>query len=372
MEIIVALSGNPNAGKTTLSNALTGAHQHVGNYPGVTVEKRQGAYRQNGYHIHFIDLPGTYSLTAYSLEEVVARDFLVNGKPAVVVDIVDASNLERNLYLTVQFLEMGQPVCIALNMMDVARDRDIKIDTAKLSKLIGIPVIPTVARKGEGKENLIDKVINNPPARTEPLEISYGTDIDRALLEMVPEIEDGHLLTDRYPARWTALKYLENDGQVRALGKKRNPSLSDKLEKIVRRVAAHIEDTLDSYPEAVIADHRYGYIKSIINQGVVKHRDDRSRLYLSDKIDKVLTHRFVGPLIMLAVLFGLYQFTFTYSVAPVGWLEAFFGWAGDLAQTHLPDGLVKSLITSGIIDGVGGVLGFVPLIMFMFFGIAFL
>ncbi len=371
MEITVALSGNPNSGKTTLFNALTGARQHVGNYPGVTVEKRQGIYLYNGHHIHLVDLPGTYSLTAYSLEEVVARDFLVDEKPAVVVDIVDASNLERNLYLTVQFMEMGQPVCIALNMMDVARDRGITIDAAKLSKLLGVPVIPTVARKGKGKKELIETVVNNPP-QSGPLEISYGNDIDRALLEMVPEIKNGHFLTDRYPARWTALKYLENDEQIRKLGKRSNPVLSERLERIVRRVANHIEGTLDSYPEAIIADHRYGFIKSIISQGVLKRGDDRSRLYLSDKIDRVVTNRFLGPLIMLAVLFGLYQFTFTYSEAPVGWLETLFGWIDDLAQTHLPDGLLKSLIISGIIDGVGGVLGFVPLIMFMFCGIAIL
>nr|MBC8363195.1 50S ribosome-binding GTPase [Candidatus Desulfatibia profunda] len=156
METTIALAGNPNSGKTTLFNELTGARQHVGNYPGVTVEKKEGAYISNRSKINIVDLPGTYSLTAYSLEEVVARDFLVNEKPSVVIDIVDASNLERNLYLTLQFMEMGVPVCIALNMVDVAQNRGIEIDAEKLSFLLGIPVIPTVARSGRGKKELME------------------------------------------------------------------------------------------------------------------------------------------------------------------------------------------------------------------------
>jgi ferrous iron transport protein B len=370
----VALAGNPNSGKTTLFNELTGSRQHVGNYPGVTVEKKEGTYVRDGFSLHIVDLPGTYSLTAYSLEEVVARDFLVDQKPEVVINIVDASNLERNLYLAIQFLEMGVPLCIALNMIDVAKKRGIKVDAEKLSSMLGVPVIPTVARTGRGKKELMESAVqivheNNNMA---PLKISYGADIDQALSEMENEIAADNFLTDSYRARWIALKYMENDEQILTHGKDVNPALSQKLEDAVRKVSHHLQNTLDTYPEAMIADQRYGYIKSILKQGVIQHKYDQNRLYSSDRIDKVLTNRFVGPLIMLAVIAGLYHFTFTYSEIPVGWLESFFEWLGSVISVILPDGLLKSLIVSGIIDGVGGVLGFVPLIMFMFFGIAIL
>jgi ferrous iron transport protein B len=374
METTVALAGNPNSGKTTLFNELTGSRQHVGNYPGVTVEKKQGTYVSNGHKMNIVDLPGTYSLTAYSLEEVVARDFLVNEKPKVVINIVDASNLERNLYLSLQFMEMGIPICIALNMIDVAKNRGIEINEKKLSERFGIPVIPTIARSGRGKTELMKATLEmvNKTENSIPLDISYGSDVDQALIEMEAEIDANNFLTDTYRARWVALKYLENDDQIRSLGQKTNPDLSAKLEAIVNRLSNHLRATLNTYPEAMIADHRYGYIKAIIKQGVISFRQDQNRLFLSDKIDKVLTNRFLGPIIMVAVLMGLYHFTFAYSEAPVGWLESFFGWLGRMAEGYLPDGLIKSLIISGIIDGVGGVLGFVPLIMFMFFGISFL
>ena len=370
----VALAGNPNSGKTTLFNELTGSHQHVGNYPGVTVEKKEGTYFRDGFRLHIVDLPGTYSLTAYSLEEVVARDFLVNHKPEVVINIVDASNLERNLYLAVQFLEMGVPICIALNMVDVAAKRGIKVDAQKLASLLGVPVVPTVARIGKGKKELMDSAahIIQTVKELSPLKISYGSDIDQALSDMEKEIEARRFLTDKYRARWVALKYMENDEQILDLGKKTNAELAGQLEETVRKVSVHLQNTLDTYPEAMIADQRYGYIKSILKQGVIQHKYDQNRLYSSDRIDKVLTNRFVGPLIMLAVIAALYQFTFTYSELPVGWLEGFFKWLGSSIATILPDGLLKSLIISGVIDGVGGVLGFVPLIMFMFFGIAIL
>ena len=370
----VALAGNPNAGKTTLFNELTGSRQHVGNYPGVTVEKKEGTYVRDGFRLHIVDLPGTYSLTAYSLEEVVARDFLVNQKPEVVVNIVDASNLERNLYLAVQFLEMGIPICIALNMIDVAKKRGIKINAAKLSSLLGVPVIPTIARSGKGKKELMDNAFQIIHAKYElnPLKISYGADIDPVLAEMEKDVSENDFLTDTYQARWIALKYMENDEQILTLGRKVDADLSRRLEERVSKVARHLQNTLDTYPEAVIADQRYGYINSVLKQGVIYHKYDRNRLYSSDRIDKVLTNRFVGPLIMLAVIAGLYHFTFTYSKLPVSWLESFFGWLASILTAVLPEGLLQSLVVSGIIDGVGGVLGFVPLIMFMFFGIAFL
>jgi ferrous iron transport protein B len=371
--ITIALAGNPNSGKTTLFNALTGARQHVGNYPGVTVERKEGQYIENGETFRLIDLPGMYSLTAYSLEELVARDFLIQEKPAAIVNIIDAANLERNLYLTVQFMELGMPVCIALNMVDAAKKRGIDIDGRKLSDLMGVPVVPTMARSGKGKTELMQtagKLIKEGKLQA-PLVISYGEDVDHALEEMEKEIST--VMPDAaYPARWLALKFLENDEQILEFCQKENPALFTRLETIRARVARHTKTTLATCPEAVIADHRYGYIKAIIRQGIIIHNLDQDRLFVSDRIDRVVTNRFAGPLIMIAVIMGLYHFTFTYSELPVGWLESLFGWLGGGADAALPDGLLKSLIISGVIDGAGGVLGFAPIIMFMFFGIAIL
>lgn len=374
MEATIALAGNPNSGKSTLFNALTGARQRVGNYPGVTVEKKEGRYERNGIKLNIVDLPGTYSLTAYSPEEVVARDFLVDQRPAVVVHIVDAANLERNLYLTLQFLELGVPVAIALNMMDVAAERGIRIDSNKLSQILGVPIVPTVARSGKGKEALMEAVAAAVETRApiDPLFISYGSDVDPVLTELSRRTHAAGFLAQRFPARWVALKYLESDEQVGALGAKADPGLHAELEAAVARLADHLQATADTYPEAVIADQRYGFIKSLLKQGVVTHTQDMSRLFLSDKIDKVVTQRFVGPLLMAAIVYGLYHFTFGISAAPVAWVEGFFAWLKGLAEAHLADGLLKSLITAGIIDGAGGVLGFTPLIMFMFLGISLL
>ncbi len=372
--ITVALAGNPNAGKTTLFNHLTGARQHVGNYPGITVDHKEGYFSRKGQNIRITDLPGTYSLTAYSVEELVARDYLVNEQPQVVINIVDASNLERNLYLTCQFMELGVPMVIALNMMDVARDRGISINLEKLEQQLGVSIVPIVARTGEGTDRLIDKTVEIA-ARDEkwkPLSISYGEDLDESILELVATIETKNFLTEQYPPRFIATKYLEDDEQIIAKGDEVNREVSDSLKEIAGVVSDHLNKTMDVYPEAIIADHRYGFIKSIIRQDVITHKFDTDRLYTSDKIDKVVTNRLLGPIIMGVILLGLYQFTFSWSEIPVRWLESFFGLLGDGINALLPDGMLKSMIISGVIDGVGGVLGFVPLILFMFFGIAIL
>jgi ferrous iron transport protein B len=372
--ITMALAGNPNAGKTTLFNQLTGARQHVGNYPGITVDHKEGRFIHSGREISLTDLPGTYSLTAYSVEELVARDYLVNAKPQVVINIVDASNLERNLYLTCQFLELGVPMIIALNMIDVAKDRGIEVKADRLAALLGIPVVPIIARTGQGKDRLIDEAVAVAAEKwnLQPLDISYGDDLDETIINLVAEISGEGLLTDTYPPRYTAIKYLENDDQIMARGRTINPAVAERIEALVSQVSVHLVKTMDVFPEAIIADHRYGFIKSIIRQGVLTHKFDTDRLYASDRIDKIVTNRLLGPVIMLAILFGVYKFTFSWSELPVSWLGNFISWFGDVVSHNLPDGLFKSMVTSGIIHGAGGVLGFVPLIMFMFFGIAIL
>ncbi len=372
--ITMALAGNPNAGKTTLFNELTGARQHVGNYPGITVDHKEGYFTHNNREITITDLPGTYSLTAYSVEEVVARDFLTSQKPDVVINIVDASNLERNLYLTTQFLEMGVPLIIALNMMDVAEDRGIEVRFKKLADLLDVTVVPIVARSGQGTDELIRQAIKvaDSDKKWHSRDISYGEDLDEVLMDSITIIKESSFLSEEYHARFTAIKYLEHDDQMLSKGQEENPTLARKLEQTVGVISDHLHKTMDAYPEAIIADHRYGFIKAIIRQGVMTHKFDTDRLYTSDKIDKVLTNRLIGPVLMLAILFGLYQFTFSWSELPVAWMGNLFSWLGSMVEATLPDGLVKSMIVSGVIDGVGGVLGFVPLIMFMFFGISVL
>jgi ferrous iron transport protein B len=373
-ESLIALAGNPNCGKTTLFNAITGSRQHVGNYPGITVEKKEGFFSVNGRGLRLVDLPGTYSLTAYSLEELVARDFIANERPQVVMNIVDASNLERNLYLTVQLLELGAPLLVVLNMVDMAESRGIKINIEELAGRLQAPVIPTVARSGKGKDELLGAAVELAENKHvwAPIRISYGPDLDPVLDEMEKVIKDAEFLTNLYPSRWTALKYLETDEQVIKQGGELNGELSARLNAMADQVTNHLQKTLDTYPEAIIADHRYGYIAALLKGGVLERDAKADRLYISDQLDRVFTNRFLGPLIMLIILYGVYQFTFQYSELPVKWLEAGFSALGEFMESALPPGPIQSLVVTGIINGVGGVLSFVPLILFMFLAIAFL
>ncbi len=372
--LTIALAGNPNAGKTTLFNHLTGARQHVGNYPGVTVEQKEGCCLHNSQGLRVVDLPGTYSLTAYSVEELVARDFIINEKPDVVVDVVDASNLERHLYLSCQFLELGVPLVIALNMVDVAEKRGMLINTEELGQRLGVQVVPIIARNGKGVEELLDAVLATATSETrpQPAFLRYGSDIDETLANMQEDIALCTELTAVYPLRWLGVKLLEHDEQIVQKAQANYPEVAQRLLAQCDAVANHLQDTLGVYPEAVIADHRYGYLKSIMHKGIITRKFVADRLYTSDRIDKVVTHRLLGPLIMAAVLFALYTFTFSYSTVMVDWLADFFAVISNAIDSLLPDGPVKSMLVSGVVDGVGGVMGFVPIIMFMFFGIAVL
>ena len=372
--LTIALAGNPNAGKTTLFNHLTGARQHVGNYPGITVEQKEGCCLHKSQGLRVVDLPGTYSLTAYSVEELVARDFIINEKPDVVVDVVDASNLERNLYLSCQFLELGVPLIIALNMVDVAEKRGLLINTEELSQRLGVTVMPIVARTGKGVDELLDAILQlaETGTRPQPAFLRYGSDVDETLADMQADLERLTELSSIYPHRWLGVKLLENDEQIVQKAQATSPEAAKRLLARCDEVANHLQDTLGIYPEAMIADHRYGYIKSVMHKGVVTRKFVGDRLYTSDRIDKVVTHRLLGPLIMAFVLFALYTFTFSYSTVMVDWLASFFSLVNSTIDGILPDGPIKSMLISGVVDGVGGVMGFVPIIMFMFFGIAVL
>ncbi|SFL64822.1 ferrous iron transport protein B [Desulfomicrobium norvegicum] len=367
----IALAGNPNAGKTTLFNALTGSRQHVGNYPGITVEKKEGYVDTPHGLTRVVDLPGTYSLTAYSQEELVARDFLIHERPQGVINVLDATSLERNLYLTVQFLEIGIPVTVALNMVDALEAKGMRIDSDRLASLMNVPVVRTVARSDKGVREALDAAMNHPQKAWQPLHISYGPDLDPVLKEMTDLIEARDFLTKTYPPRWLALKFLENDLVVRQLFEA-DFELHRDMRDMADNVARHCEKTLKTQPEFIVADYRYGYISSILRQGVLTIQPDlQGRADLSDKIDSVLTHQLAGPIIMLGILYGLFSLTFAIGQVPMGWVESFFEWLSALAM-QMPPGLTRSLVVDGIIAGVGGVLGFVPLILIMFLGITFL
>lgn len=379
--VTIALAGNPNAGKTTIFNALTGARQHVGNYPGITVEKKTGLAELDGETIALVDLPGTYSLTAYSQEERVTRRMLIEEKPDVVLHIVDAGALQRNLYLTVQLLELGLPVVIALNMMDEVHRRGDSIDAEKLSRLLNIPIVETIGRTGKGITEALRTAAAVGRANKEkphtPRTFSYGTDIDPVLDTMTEQIEKdiretGKQADSPYPARWIALKFLENDTDIKESSLFSAETLAS-LESEYAKLAKHLEDTLQTYPEATIADFRYGYISGVLRQDVVVHQENvRARRHLSDKIDTCLTHNLIGILCMGLIFYLVYEIAFSLGSIPMDWVDAFFGWLGETADSALPDGLFKSLIVDGIIGGIGGIMTFVPLIFIMFFLIAFL
>ncbi|SEA14155.1 ferrous iron transport protein B [Desulfuromusa kysingii] len=372
---IIALAGNPNSGKTTLFNAITGARQHVGNYPGITVERKEGTINLKNTHVKLIDLPGTYSLSAYSQEELVARNFLIDEKPDIVVDIVDATMLERHLYLAIQFFELGIPVVLALNMMDDAKKQGLRINRKKLSELLNCPVVETVARNGQGKKELIDVAIKQAQLKNKiwaPLDISYGTDIDLALDEMEEIIQAEDFMTVRYPARWIALKYLENDQEIITLGGQFT-DISKRLTEIVEQTKEHCLKTLNIPPEAIIADYRYGLINSILKQNIIiQEKPQQERIQMTTRLDRFLVNRYFGPVLMIAILYGMFQITFSVGAIPMGWLENLFAWISQTATLLIPAGYLQSLVVSGIIDGVGGVLGFVPLIAIMFLMISFL
>ena len=376
----IALIGNPNCGKSTLFNLITGAHQRVGNYPGITVEKHEGTLHLDGATYTLVDLPGAYSLTAYSVEELAARDFLLNERPLQVIVVVDAVNVERSLALVLQIQEMGMPVMLTLNMMDELRAKGMSIDQDALSAALGAPVVGIVARTGEGKEAFLQtlkaaladtqaKVRAGQPI--EPRRLSYGTDLDPVLERMEALIAHDPFWAQHkdYPPRWVGVKYLEQDEQVMGLGAA-SPQCHAALVGMTRELAAHTNVTLHADPDALVADYRYGAINSML-RGVVQ-RPEYTRFDLTDKLDRVLTNALIGPLLMLAVLYSLFWLTIELGATPQGWVEDFFAWLTEVAKNAMEESDLRSLLVDGIIAGVGGVLGFAPLILIMYFFLSFL
>jgi ferrous iron transport protein B len=370
----VALAGNPNSGKTTVFNALSGARQHVGNYPGVTVEKKESRFTHEGVHVDLVDLPGTYSLTAYSIEELVARDYVIEEHPDVVVDVIDASNLERNLYLAIQFMELGVPLILALNMSDVAEARGFDIDTERLSELLGVRIVPTVAHKKKGMEQLREVIIEMGTSSTprKPTVVTYGEEIERELHELIPLIHEEEALRERYNARWLAVKLLEGDEEMHAAVEE-HASDPQALFKAAELCGKRIKRDFGEDAEVAVADQRYGFISGACTEAV--QQTVESRHTISDRIDQVVTSRVLGIPIFLGLMYLVFKLTFTLSEPMMGWIETFFGWFGDGVAGLWPAGsesALKSLIVDGIIGGVGGVLVFFPVIALLFLAISVL
>ena len=367
-QVAVALAGNPNSGKTTIFNALTGSRQHVGNYPGVTVEKKEGSCRLGQTRLRVIDLPGTYSLTAYSTEELVARNVLINERPDVVIDILDAGNLERNLYLAVQVMELGSPLVLALNMSDVAKQRGLEFDLDLLSELLGVPIVPTVGHKGVGIRELLDAATavardDAAPSRR----VDYGPEIEAEvdkLWQLIDEVGTG---IDGVPSRWIAVKLLEGDAEV-----KKQMGRADVI-NAADESARRLESLLGDSPEALIADRRYGFISGACQEAV--RSTVESRHTGSDRIDAVVTNRALGLPIFLALMYAVFHLTFTLGDPPMGWIEAGFEWLGGAVGglwVEGSDSMLRSLLADGVIGGVGGVLVFLPNILLLFLAIAIL
>jgi ferrous iron transport protein B len=367
--------GNPNSGKTTVFNHYTGARQHVANYPGVTVERKEGLLKWGHELVRVVDLPGTYALTAYSQDELVARRALTMEKPDCVIIVLNACALERNLYLAVQIMELGLPVVLALNMYDEAVEQGLEIDTGCLGEILGLPVFTAVARRGEGLREAMEAAVSlAQEARNglvkPPLRIAYGPDLDPLLDELSALLERDNLAATalaRYPLRWAAVKCLENDAEVISILQREAPTVAGSIKGRTQDLSRHLKATIGADAEAVVADYRYGFIASLLRGDILRRREDEHlRRHVSDRLDMVLTHQLLGPLILLGALYVMYKITFSLGAFPMLWLEKFFALLNGLASEILPEGLLRSLVVSGVIDGVGGVMSFVPLILIMF------
>ncbi len=371
-EFTLALAGNPNAGKTTIFNALTGERRHVGNYPGVTVERVEGEMRFEGAVFRVVDLPGTYSLSAYSAEERVAREVLLNTPPDAVIAVLDASNLDRHLYLAVQLMELGLPLVLALNMSDVAARRGLRVDAAALSALLGVPVVPTVGHRGEGLADLRRAAARVCRAgRQDARPIAYGAEIEPHLaqLERLAAAQPGGAAH----ARGFALALLEGDPEAAARLRRLCPDAGDGLLREAARLRTHLETVSGADIGTVLADARYGFIAGACAESVTRAEPDR--LTRSEQIDRVALSRWLGLPLFALLMYAVFQAIFALGAPLTRALEALFAWLAGLIAAAWPAGapaLGRSLLTDGIVGGVGGVVTFLPNILLLFLAIALL
>lgn len=365
----IALAGNPNSGKTTVFNLLCGAKEKVGNWPGTTVEKKEGSFAYRNETIEVVDLPGTYSLSAYSIDEMIARDFLIKEKPDLVVCIVDASNLERTLYLVIQLLELGQRVLLDLNMMDIVKDRGIKIYREKLSQALGIDIVETVASKGEGIETLKERIIYNLKDKSKPLfKIDYE-ELEDAIKKISSVLEKNSIDLG-IPNRAVAVKVLEGDQELTE--KIRTYSVFSEIEEIKDDISSKILRKTGEDLETFIIERRYSYLKGLVKECTEGKENLESRLTISDKIDKVVTNRVLGIPLFLFFMYLLFQLVFKIGSPLADLIDGLFGNLAEWVKTLNVSPVIRSFLADGVISGVGSVLVFLPNILLLFLGIGFL
>lgn len=367
--VTVAVAGNPNSGKSTLINTIAGTNLYVGNWPGVTVEKKTATLKIDDLTINLVDLPGTYSLSPYTLEEVIARDFLVKEKPDLIIDVVDSTNLERNLYLTVQLLELGIPVIVALNIYDEAKKKGYKIDTGKMEQLLGVKVVPTVAIKKDEVRELLDalKEVAEHPEKFTPVKLNYGEDVENSMKIIEEAIRSNKELVDTYPLRWLSIKLLEGDERVlKETGIKEDEDFLKKAKEHFLTVGEDIE--------SIMADARYGIAHGITREVLIKK--DSEKIDLTEKIDKIVLNKYLGIPLFLLAMWLVFKIAFDFSSPFSDWIDSVIGgpvtkWAKFLLNLAGSPEWIVSLVTEGIIAGVGAIVVFIPLIGTVMFMLTF-
>jgi ferrous iron transport protein B len=366
----IALVGNPNSGKTTLFNELTGSTQYVGNWPGVTVEKKEGKIKKTKNKVNLVDLPGIYSLSSYTMEEIVARDYILDEKPDLIINIVDATNIERNLYLTTQILELGVRVLVALNMMDVVEKNKDKINIEEIENSLNARVLPISANKGRGIDKLINTIEEMALEEDEVENLDFYTKDLKKEIEKAESFIEDIAQEKKVSKRWLAVKLLEQDSHTLS-----KFNLDQELNSYIVKIKENLEEKYDDDMESIIANDRYDYINKVVKKSVKKTR--KQELTTSDKIDKVLTNRFLAVPIFLAVMYVVYYFSIqTLGDYTIGWVEGGIEFIAGLVSSGLialgASEFIQALVIDGVIGGVGSVLVFVPQIMILFFFISVL
>ncbi len=368
--VTVALVGNPNSGKTTLSNQITGSRDSVGNYPRVTVARKQRSLRHAGWTITLVDLPGAYSLTSRTPDEKVTRDTLQDQRPDIVINVIDAGNLTRSLFLTTQIIEMGLPRIHVLNMMDEAERRGMAFDLDVLSKLLGGPVVPMVARRGRGGDALLDAIVDvaGREITAMPGRIAYDSHLDAAIGQVESHIAELHPdMLERTRSRWLAIKLLEGDDEIL-----RREDDHQGLMIQVAEARAGLERTHGESVETMLADARYGFAHGVVLEATRRPGRLDSRIALSSRLDGLLLNRVLGLPLFLFFLWLMFEATFTLGAYPMDWIDAGAGWVGERVAAAMPEGLVRGLVVDGVIAGMGGTIIFLPNIVILFFFMAVL
>lgn len=369
--INIALVGNPNCGKTSLFNIASGAHEHVGNYSGVTVDAKMGSFEYKGYHFNIYDLPGTYSLSAYSPEELYVRRYLKNETPDVLVNVVVASNLERNLYLTTELIDMDYRMVIALNMFDELEQSGGKIDYTHLGNMIGVPIVPTVSRSGKGVNELFDTIIDVYEGRHESVRhvhVNLGNVIEEGITPLKDLLKQDPTCTREFSPRYLAIKTLEGDAEVKKI--LQDSDSYPELMKLRNQEVKKIEATLNEDIESAIANEKYGFISGALAETYTPGNKEEARS--TRIIDSFVTNKLFGFPIFILLMWLMFEATFSLGAYPMEWIESFVAWLSGLVGTYMPAGPLKDLLIDGVLGGVGGVIVFLPNILILYLFISFM